>query len=247
MKALIIAAGKGSRLSSLGDCKPLIELEGIPLIERVMLSCMQAGIREFRVVTGFNGHKIRQRLAGFSKNRALSLAFIENPHWERPNGLSVLAAEEDLKAPFFLLMSDHLFDPAIIRELRHSGIHDGQVKLSVDKRIHNHPLVDMDDVTRVKVEKGYILDIGKGIPDYQAFDTGIFLCSPVIFPALRDSIAVGDESLSGGIRELASKRQALTFDIRNRFWMDIDDRHAFSKARVLLQEQQSKKNQVETT
>ncbi|MCK4733321.1 MAG: NTP transferase domain-containing protein [Methanophagales archaeon] len=49
MKALIIAAGKGSRLNRLTEDnpKPLIQLLGLSLIERVLLTAKQAGINEF--------------------------------------------------------------------------------------------------------------------------------------------------------------------------------------------------------
>lgn len=232
-------------MSSLGDCKPLIKLEGIPLIERIMLASRQADIQEFLVVTGFNGRKLQEHLPGFSRQHSLTMEFIENPSWERPNGLSVLAAEQRLTEPFLLLMADHLFDPAIIRELIRSGIGNDQVKLAVDRRIAGHPLVNPDDVTRVKLDNSYILDIGKGLKDYQAFDTGIFLCTTAIFPALNESCAHGDESLSGGIRRLAHQHQALAYDIGNRFWLDIDDREAFLKARDRVRSQRAeKKRQV---
>ena len=61
MKCLIIAAGKGSRLANKGDSKPLLPLDGIPLIERVILSVMAAGVKNFYVITGYNGDKIRAR------------------------------------------------------------------------------------------------------------------------------------------------------------------------------------------
>lgn len=47
MKCLIIAAGKGSRLRRQGDVKPLIPILGLPLIERVIRSAMEAGADEF--------------------------------------------------------------------------------------------------------------------------------------------------------------------------------------------------------
>jgi GTP:adenosylcobinamide-phosphate guanylyltransferase len=43
MKCLIIAAGKGSRLQNRGECKPLIPVLGVPLIERVIRSAREAG------------------------------------------------------------------------------------------------------------------------------------------------------------------------------------------------------------
>ena len=47
MKCLIIAAGKGHRLRSKGDSKPLVPLFGIPLIERVIRCALEAGADDF--------------------------------------------------------------------------------------------------------------------------------------------------------------------------------------------------------
>ncbi len=234
MKCLIIAAGKGSRMASRGDSKPLVKLGGIPLIERVILTVLEAGVVEFHVENGYNGDKIRERLRAFSQKHPAVIDFIHNDRWEKQNGISVLCAREKLKEPFFLLMSDHLFDPAIIKELRSEGIGQGEVKLAVDTRIKNNPLVDLDDVTRVLVENGRIRDIGKTIPGYNAFDTGIFLCSPALFDALDESSTDGDTSLSGGIRKMARKQKARVFDIGNRSWIDIDDEAAFNRAQRLF-------------
>ena len=61
MKALIIAAGIGSRLSSFTKekPKPLIRLLGLSLIERIILTAKQAGIDEFVISVGYLGEKIR--------------------------------------------------------------------------------------------------------------------------------------------------------------------------------------------
>jgi hypothetical protein len=47
MKCLIIAAGKGSRLRPRGDSKPLIPILGVPMIERVIRSALEAGTDDF--------------------------------------------------------------------------------------------------------------------------------------------------------------------------------------------------------
>jgi len=59
MKCLIIAAGRGSRLSSRGDSKPLVPLLGLSLIERVILTAKNASLTDFYVVTGYNGEEVR--------------------------------------------------------------------------------------------------------------------------------------------------------------------------------------------
>jgi CDP-L-myo-inositol myo-inositolphosphotransferase len=89
----------------------------------------------------------------------------------------------------------------------------------------------MEDVTRVKVKDGKILDIGKGLTDFNGFDTGIFLCTTAIFKALeRSTKQDGDITLSGAVKILAAEGKAKTFEISGRFWIDVDDPAAFRRA-----------------
>jgi len=230
MKCLIIAAGKGSRLKQQGDSKPLIPILGLPLIERVIRTAMEAGADDFLVVTGYQEELIRSFLVSLTDRLGCSITPIFNEDWEKENGLSVLKAKEYLQEPFLLLMADHLFDPSIARELMALALSDGEIALGVDGDTSNSS-VDMDDVTRVKTKDGKILDIGKGLTDFNAFDTGIFLCTPAIFNALEHSAKQdGDNTLSGAVKILAAEGKAKTFEISGRFWIDVDDPAAFSRA-----------------
>lgn len=230
MKCLIIAAGRGSRLKQQGDSKPLIPILGLPLIERVIRIAMEAGADDFFVVTGYQQELIRSFLASLTDRLGCSIAPIFNEDWEKENGLSVLKAKECLQEPFLLLMADHLFDPAIARELMAFTLSDGEIALCVDEAIRDSS-VDMEDVTRVKTKNGKIFDIGKGLTDFNAFDTGIFLCTPAIFNALERSIKQnGDATLSGAVKLLAAEGKAKTFEISGRFWIDVDDPAAIIRA-----------------
>ncbi len=233
IKCLIIAAGQGSRLQPKGKSKPLIPILGIPLIERVIRSAMEAGADEFYVVIGYQIDLVRDFLEQLAKRLAIRITPLVNEDWEKENGLSVLKAQDVLQEPFLLLMADHLFDPKLIRALTTSPLLDGEVALVVDDNIHNS-IIDMDDVTRVKVENGKICDIGKGVTDFNSFDTGIFLCSSAIFKALEQSREKnGDTTLSGAIRILAKDGHAKAISI-NGFWIDVDDPAAFKRAEKAL-------------
>jgi CDP-L-myo-inositol myo-inositolphosphotransferase len=230
MKCLIIAAGKGSRLRQQGDSKPLIPILGLPLIERVIHSAIEAGADDFYVVTGYQEERIRSFLVSLTDRLGCSITPIFNEDWEKENGLSVLKAREYLQEPFLLLMADHLFDPSIARELMALALFDDEIALGVDGDTSNSS-VDMEDVTRVKTKDGKILDIGKDLTDFNAFDTGIFLCTPAIFNALeRSTKQDGDNTLSGAVKILAAEGKAKTFEISGRFWIDVDDPAAFSRA-----------------
>jgi len=234
MKGLIIAAGEGSRLSNRGDSKPLVPLLELPLIERVILNAKGAGITDFYIVTGYNGEKLRNHLDQFAQNRGLKITHLINNQWKKENGLSVLAAKKEINENFILLMSDHIFDKSILEDLMQEKVNDGEIILAVDYNLKNKT-VDVDDVTKVLVDnKGRIINIGKNIKKYNAYDTGIFLCSPAIFEALEESSANGDTSLSAGIRILAKKKKARAFDIKGKYWIDVDDENAFKKAENIL-------------
>jgi NDP-sugar pyrophosphorylase family protein len=64
-KALILAAGRGTRMQSLTDekPKPLLQIGGRPLLARVVESLRQAGLREFCIVTGYRAEQIESYFA----------------------------------------------------------------------------------------------------------------------------------------------------------------------------------------
>ena len=222
MKCLILAAGKGSRLWQKGNSKPLICLLGIPLIERTIRSALEAGIDDFYVVSGYNGDQVRRFLEDLAPRCATTITHVINNNWQDGNGLSVLAAKEHLVEPFVLLMADHLFDPSILHDLAAQTPCDGEITLAVDYNTAN-PLVDLEDVTRVRCENNRLMEIGKGLEKFDGFDTGIFLCTPAIFDGVEQSAAEDKESsLSGGVRCLATRGRVKVFDIGGRFWCDTD-------------------------
>lgn len=233
MKCLIIAAGYGSRLRQRAESKPLAPLHGIPLIEHVIGAAVQGGVDDFVVVSGYQGDLLRAHLDKVAARDAIPIEHAVNERWREPNGVSVLQARSVLADPFVLLMSDHLFDPDIVRDLLAEPVPESGVTLATDSDLRN-PLVDLDDVTRVYQEHDLIRDIGKGLARYNAFDTGIFLCTPALFDALHESMDRGDASLSGGIRTLAAAGRVRCMDIRHRFWLDIDDSRTYVKAEVAL-------------
>ena len=234
MKCLIVAAGQGARLREKGELKPLIPIKGISLIERVIGRARSAGVTEFFVVSGYRGDELRKELDALSAREAVRITHVVNDEWNRANGVSLLKAKPYLDGPFLLTMCDHLVDPEIFRSLMAHPFEPDTVTLAVDFNIDS-PLNDPDDVTRVKCSDGRIEHIGKVIRDFNAFDTGVFLCTPAMFDALEASQAGGDDSISGAMNVLARWNKARTFDIQDRLWVDVDDPVAFRKAEELLE------------
>ncbi len=200
MKALILAAGQGIRLRPIGDTKPLVSLLGLGLIERVILTAKKSGIKEFCIVIGYHGEKIREHLSD-GKKYGVKIQYIQNDQWARGNGISVLKARDYFKKSFVLLMADHNYDHRILNRLLKTKIGKDEGILCVDKDPKDH--LTIDDATTVRTFDHRIETIGKDLTDYNCIDTGIFICNPVIFDAIEQSISKGDEGLSGGIKILA--------------------------------------------
>jgi len=241
VKALIIAAGRGSRLDNLTRDIPkaLIPLLGLPLIERVVLTTKEAGINEYVIVVGYLGYKIKAVLGNGDRFR-VKIDYLENEEWQKGNGVSVLKAKELLNDNFFLLMSDHIFDARIPKGLVNYEMR-GAVVLAIDRR---EPLLGD---TKVLEKNGKIIEIGKDIEESNCIDTGIFLCSPKIFSYIEDAVKKGKTKLSDGIARAAENGDAEIFDITQinsyissmrkeieAFWMDIDTKKDLSKAKKLL-------------
>lgn len=234
MKALIIAAGQGSRLIDAdGDRpKPLYKVAGLTLIERAILSAKRAGITEFVIVIGYKGAALRRALEGKKSRLGVSITFVENLEWTKSNGHSVLKAREHLTDDFVLMMSDHIFDSKILSGLVQQKILPGEVILAVDRRISE--VFDLPDATKVKTRDGLIVEIGKEIPEYDAIDTGLFLCSPGLFLALEKACSEGSGSLSDAMRMLAAQGKAKTATIGNHFWQDVDTPESLKHAEKVL-------------
>jgi CDP-L-myo-inositol myo-inositolphosphotransferase len=204
------------------------------LIERVIRAALAAGAEDFYVVTGYQGEHVRAFLDRLTGRLGIRITTLVNDEWEKENGVLVLKAREHLREPFLLLMADHLFDPSIARNLMALPLAEGDIALAVDGDTYN-PVIDMQDVTRVKTEGGKIRDIGKGLADFNGLDTGVFLCTPAIFGALKRCMEEYDDTtLSGAVRVLAAGDHANAVDVSGRFWIDVDDPNTFAQAEHAL-------------
>jgi 1L-myo-inositol 1-phosphate cytidylyltransferase len=205
----------------------------VRLLERVIARARSAGVERFFVVSGYRGEELRAALDIFSAREGIPIVHIRNDEWQRGNGVSVSKARPYLNGPFLLSMCDHLVDPDILRDLIASTLEPDTVTLAVDFNVAGS-INDLDDVTRVMCSDGRIMHIGKVIREYNAIDTGVFLCTPVFFEALEASQAAGDDSISGAMNVLARQDKARFFDIQDRLWLDVDDPATLDKAENLL-------------
>ena len=220
-RAVVLAAGNGDRFHNPAhESKLLQPLLGQPILLRTIAAAHEAGVEHVTVVLGYQADRVRA-LAERAASPRLSLSFVFNPQWRLENGVSALAARHLVDGErFALLMGDHVFDPDVLaRMLRHRFAMDESL-LAVDSR----PVAPevADEATKVRRSGTRIVAIGKDLRDYDALDTGVFVCAPVLFDALEAAQCQGDTTLSGGIRELARRGLMHGLEIGDAHWCDID-------------------------
>ena len=111
MKAIILAAGRGSRMKTLTDDRPkcLVKLRGRTLLDWQLQALREAGITEIAIVTGYRRELFANR----------GLVEFHNPRWADTNMVSSLAcANKWLElAPCIASYSDIFYDVSAVTSL----------------------------------------------------------------------------------------------------------------------------------
>ena len=219
-EAVILMAGMGSRLGGPDRVtfKPFVPIGGRPLISYALNSFARAGVQKLHVVVGDRGDQLAAELAQLLPSE-MSLNPIPNPEWRKQNGISVLCAAGHVKAPFFLAMGDHLFEYTILEKLIHSA-ERASLNLAVDRKIAS--IFDLDDAMKVQTASGRVTAIGKTLPEFDAIDTGIFVCPDELFIYLQRARKEGDCGLADGVRLMAEDAKVRAIDIGDAWWQDVD-------------------------
>ena len=226
--AVILAAGEGSRLARFRKSrpKPLIPLLGLSLVERTIVTCLEEGIRRFVVVLGYKAEAVRKHLEEIAARRNCEIECVVAPDWKRGNGASARAAAGKVDSePFLLLMADHLIDRSLVRTVCRTPLREGQVCLAVDR--DRSAILDEKDVTKTVVTDGRVRRVGKNLADWNAADTGVFLCTRALFDEL-ERLDAG--SLSEATNSLAMQGKLVAADATGQPWLDVDTPEAYREA-----------------
>lgn len=120
MKAIILVAGKGTRLKPLTEKthKCLTEVNGTPILKNALCKLKKVGVDEVILVVGYMKNQIMERI-GFSYE-GMKISYAVNDDYEITNtsasllkGLELLEQKDDL----FLLEGDVFFEYSILENL----------------------------------------------------------------------------------------------------------------------------------
>lgn len=176
MQAVVMAAGKGSRLGSLSEGKPksFIEIKGKKLIEYNLKLLEKSGVDETIIVTGYQCGLFEDLTDNMPNVR-----LVYNPFYEMVNVLgSFYMGMNFLKDDFLYLHADTICEPRIIEGMM--GL-EADIVLPVDYRQCD------DEAMKVRSREGKIVQITKQMPNEQADGEfiGVALFKGNVIPAIR--------------------------------------------------------------
>ncbi len=119
MKAIILAAGMGSRLKALTKDNPkcMVKVNGETLIERVLSQLDKCNLEEIILVLGYKKDVLKEFINNLGIKTKIS--YIDNDIYDKTNNIYSLymTKEEMLKNDILLLESDLIFDNSILKNL----------------------------------------------------------------------------------------------------------------------------------
>lgn len=220
-KAVVLAAGRGTRMKSLtDDCpKPMLPLAGRPMLAHQMSRLGAAGIRSVCVVVGYRGDVIRDYFADHPQE-GIRLVFVEQAEPTGTGTAALLAREFVGRDTFLLTFGDIVVAPQVYRKLQ-ARSQDSEIVVALtrvdDPYRGGAVYVEGDRLTRI-VEKP-----PKGTSTTNFLCAGVYAFRHRIFEALEQlnpsprgeydlTQAISDTVLSGHI--------VRCFEIPG-FWRDV--------------------------
>ncbi len=196
-QAIILAAGRGSRMLTLTEDKPkcLVKLGGRTLFSWQLDALTAAGARPVSVVTGYRGEQLLTPGLG-------NYEVIENSRWAESNMVRSLVCAAPIlrKAPAIVSYSDIVYKHEHVQAAMDTA---GDIVITADRQwltLWNQRFADpLTDAETFRCENKRLLEIGRraaGLHEIEAQYMGLLKFTPVGWARVEEFLAeVGEEEV----------------------------------------------------
>jgi choline kinase len=227
-KAIILAAGVGSRLRPFTEDLPkcLLEVGGQTILDQQVTALHQCGIMDVLVVVGYRGDLIMRHLGHRAR-------YLHNPRYETTNSLySLWLARAELAGGALILNSDVLALPALFDRLLRAPAPDA-ILVELGEGFEPEDM-------KVTLNGMQVLDFGKTLPPdrAQAHNVGVGKFSETgasrLAEYLDQLVAMGHENdwVPAAFREFASHWPLTAVPTEGLPWIEIDYADDLTRARL---------------
>ena len=230
-KAVIMAAGKGTRMLPLTETIPkvLIEINNKPFLHYVIENLKAAGFTEFGIIAGY----LKEKIEDYIKQNNINATIIEQKE-QLGTGHAVLQAKDFCKDENFIVLGgDNLFSVEDLKAINNQD----EFCCIVGKEIQEDPskygvLVIKDDklIKIVEKPKEFVSNI---------ISIGLYKFTKEIWPAL-DKIELserGEYELTDAITLLAKQGKVKALKLKN-YWLDLGSKEDIPKVEEFIKKLQ---------
>ncbi len=237
-KAVLLAAGVGSRIRPLTDNSPksLLDVAGKSILYRMLDNVQAVGMTDVVVITGYLEDQIK---AFITENfPGLNVTFKRNDKYEETNtGYSLLLTREFVEGHDFVKFdADVVFEKAILEKLLASKVS----ALCIDRNIN----LEAEEVKVITDDSGKVLEVGKKLDPHKANGESIGIekitadAGKVLFAeldALLQDQANWQEYYDDSYTTLVNKGVPFeAVDITGLKWVEIDTHADYARAQEIF-------------
>ncbi|MFV0432309.1 MAG: sugar phosphate nucleotidyltransferase [Alphaproteobacteria bacterium] len=236
MKALILAAGLGTRLRPLTDTKPksMVEVNGKPILFKQIDNLLENKIDDITIVTGYKSEVIIDAVSDTYKIHK-NIKTIHNKDFDKTNNMysAYLAMEDMYNSEFLLMNADVFHDASIIKELIKD---EYQNSIVVEKGVYS------EENMKVVFDGTRIQEISKQVTKSDAYGTSTDIYkftkegSNIFYDKVKDYI-VNMKELNQwtevALNEVLKTVEFTPCPLKGR-WMEIDNHEDLKKAESIF-------------
>ena len=230
MRAVILAAGRGSRLNGESSNTPkcLVKVGGVSLIQRQIDALHACGVHDIVIVVGCNANQVREHCGP-------GVRYVENPQYASTNSLYSLWMARHLLADGFVVMNcDVLFHPRLLDDLLTARDKDALLIAYREDAAEAFG----DEEMKVKVRRGCVVDMSKEMDPAEADGENLGVvrfsaeAARLLVPILDRIVAAGRvrEWAPRAFLQFAQARPLHAIGTRGLPWTEIDFPEDYQRA-----------------
>jgi len=235
--AIILAAGTGTRLMPLTRDvpKPLLKIDDMTLLERMMINCINNGVNEFIIVLGHKKERVFEKIEYLQNKYDVKISTVENKKYDKTNtSCSVNLASRSLDDDILIINGDNVIDSRIISGLLNFNettlVVDNYKKLNEESfklRIENNVIMEIGKEISIETASGEFIGISKvSKDDLPVFN---FLLEELINENVQNYYDLA-------YKELSKKTNIAYFYTDGLKWTEIDDKNDWEYAHTLIED-----------
>lgn len=254
MKAIILVAGRGSRLKPLTDSMPkcLTQVNNKTILENMLENLEKEGIKESILVIGYKGNKIKEKIG--DRFERMNIKYIENEIYDKTNtSYSLWLALKNIKEDILMLEGDVFFENELLRRFMRSPSPNSTIVERYRKEldgsfveIKNKKVVDW--VHKSKRREDFILEDKFKTVNIHKFDANFVnnILKPLLEERTKEANRI--EPMEYIMQDIVKNNNEITaFETGNLKWFEIDDLNDLKIAEQLFKNNKNLNNKEFTS